>query len=241
MSCSPTPSASRAWCSPSRRSSKEARLSFYAIAGTANTIAALIGVYGVWLQLARVRENRRGGLAHPTEVLSLNSFASSYVASWAFFVYGYSIQPFNHFLVWSRLASCLLIWAVLLEIRRDRRSGASRAVLVSASVLLAGGLAGLAYAPALADDSRLVSQTLIVAITLLLGQSLWHQALLIWRSGKTGAVSKRLHQSILLVDATGIAFGLAMGLGDGWPLILLAMVSGALRLAILALFYITLR
>ena len=88
----------------------------------------------------------------------------------------------------------------------------------------------------MADDARRLSQLLIVAITVLLVQGSFHQIALIWRSGKTGAVSIRMNQFFLTMDASGILFGLAMGVESGWPLILLSAASALPKLAILWLF-----
>jgi hypothetical protein len=107
---------------------------------------------------------------------------------------------------------------------------------VTATVLALAGLAGLAFAPVVADDARRLSQLLIVAITVLLVQGNVHQIALIWRSGRTGAVSIRMNQFFLTMDASGILFGLAMGIGSGWPLILLAAGSALPKLVILWLF-----
>jgi hypothetical protein len=211
-------------------------VSFYQLAGALNTLCVLLGVLGIWLQIGKIRERKRSGMAHPTEILSLNNFATTFVASWSFFVYGYSIQPFNHVLVWPRLAAFLLTLVVLYEIQRDRRHELSVAVFLIASVLALAGLAGLAFAPVVADDARRLSQILIVTITVLLVQANIHQIALIWRSGKTGAVSIRMNQFYLTMDASGILFGFAMGIESGWPLILLSAASALPKLIILWLF-----
>jgi hypothetical protein len=212
-------------------------VSFYELAGALNVVCVLLGIFGVWLQIRMIRERKLApALGRPTDILSLNNFATGFVASWSFFVYGYSIQPFNHVLVWPRLAAFLLSLVVLYEIQRDRRTRTSMAVFLIASVLAVAGLAGLAFAPVVADDARRVSQLLIVAITVLLVQGNFHQIALIWRSGKTGAVSIRMNQFFLTMDASGILFGLAMGIGSGWPLILLSAGSAIPKLVILWLF-----
>src|SRR5687767_8561303 len=92
----------------------------YQVTGTLNALCVLLGIYGIWLQLRKILERKQAGAAHPTEILSLNHLATSYASCLAFFVYGYSIQPFNHFLVWPRSAAGLLTLAILHEIQRDR-------------------------------------------------------------------------------------------------------------------------
>jgi uncharacterized protein with PQ loop repeat len=204
----------------------------YQLAGALNTACVMLGVFGIWLQLGKIWERRRESHPHPAEVLSLNNFTVSFAASWSFFVYGYSIEPFNHVLVWPRLASFLLILLVLYEIQRDRRTSAARALFSAAVLLAAAGIAGLALGLAL-EEARRFSQALIVVVTTALVQGNLHQIFLIWRSGKTGAVSLRMNQFFLTMDATGVLFGLAMGIASGWPLVLLSAASAVPKLVIL--------
>jgi uncharacterized protein with PQ loop repeat len=208
----------------------------YHVAGSLNALCVLLGLWGIAHQIGKIWQRREAGAAHPAEVLSLNSFAVTFCASWSFFVYGYSIEPFNHVLVWPRLASFLLMLVILYEIRRDRRTRTSTAVFIVASIVAALGLAGLAFSPVLAQDARRLSQSLIVVITVLLVQGNVHQIILIWRSRRTGAVSLRMNQFLLTMDASGILFGFAMGVQSGWPLILLSAASAIPKLVILWLF-----
>ena len=209
----------------------------YQVAGTLNAVCVLLGLWGIAHQIGKIWQRREAGAAHPAEVLSLNSFAVTFCASWSFFVYGYSIEPFNHVLVWPRLASFVLTLVILYEIRRDRRTRMSSAVFFIASALAVLGLAGLAFSPVVAQDARRVSQALIVLITVLLVQGNVHQIMLIWHSRKTGAVSLRMNQFVLTMDASGILFGFAMGLQSGWPLILLSAASAIPKIIILWLFH----
>jgi hypothetical protein len=208
----------------------------YQVAGTLNALCVLLGLWGIAHQIGKIWQRREAGATHPAEVLSLNSFAVTFCGSWSFFVYGYSIEPFNHVLVWPRLASFLLTLVILYEIRRDRHTRMSNAVFCIAGVLAVLGLAGLAFSPVVAQDARRLSQSLIVVITVLLVQGNVHQIMLIWRSGRTGAVSLRMNQFVLTMDASGILFGFAMGVQSGWPLILLSAASAIPKLVILWLF-----
>ncbi len=211
-------------------------MTLYQLAGALNAVFVLVAVGGIWLQVRKIWDLKNSRASRPTEILSLNQFATAFLAYWAFFVYGYSIHPFNHFLAWPRLVACLLTLLILLEIYRDRKTPASLAVLATAVTLMLIGLAGLGLSAGFSDEGRVISQTLIVATALLLGQGYAHQIALIWRSGKTGAVSLRMNQLILAMDVTGVLFAFAMGIGLGWPLLLLSMVSGATKLAIMWLF-----
>jgi len=211
---------------------------FYTVAGAINTAFILLSLVGVWAQLRKVWHRRASGTpgAIATDILSLNQFTVSFLAYLSFFVYGYSIQPFNHFIVWPRLLASILVLLILREIWMDRRSRAAISGLALACLALLCALAGLVWGQRHVDEGRVLASAMIVAITVLLAQGYAHQILLIWRSGRTGAVSLRMSQLILLMDISTIVFAFAMGLRLGWPLLLLAVVSGSTKLAILWLF-----
>ena len=211
---------------------------FYNIAGMVNTAFILLSLVGVGAQLRLVRSRRERADAtdSATAVLSLNQFTVSFLAYLSFFVYGYSVTPFNHFIVWPRLLASVLVMALLVEIWRDRRSWSATISLLTAVLLLICALAGLAWGERHVDEGRVVASVMIVVITALLAQGYAHQILLILRNGHTGAVSLRMSQLILLMDLSTIVFAFAMGLRMGWPLLLLAVVSGSTKLVILYLF-----
>ncbi|QYG06845.1 hypothetical protein [Janthinobacterium sp. PAMC25594] len=214
-------------------------LSLYALAGSLNSLFIVVSLYGLWSQLQKIWRRKRDagiGAGQTTNILSLNQFSVSFLAYCAFFVYGYSITPFNHYIVWPRLLASLIALAILYEIDRDRRSLASRNALLACALLLCAGVAGLAFGPTFSDEKRVISQSLIVTVTVLLAQGYAHQIRLIWRSGKTGAVSLKMSQFILAMDVSTIFFACVMGLKTGWPLLLLASVSATTKLAIMWLF-----
>jgi len=211
---------------------------FYTVAGGINTGFILLSLVGVaaQLRLLRARRRRVGADDAITAVVSLNQFTVSFLAYLSFFVYGYSITPFNHFIVWPRLLASALVLLILVEIWRDRRNPASLISLVATCLLLFAALAGLLWGERHADPGRVLATAMIVVITALLAQGYAHQILLIWRNGHTGGVSLRMSQLILLMDLSTIVFAFAMGLRLGWPLLLLAVVSASTKLAVLWLF-----
>src|SRR2546423_66330 len=98
----------------------------YHITGAISAVIFLLTLGGLWSQLGFIFVRKRafgsGQLAQrPTAILSLNQFVSSFLAFFAFFLYGACLKPFNHYLVWSRLAATLLTLIILFEILRDRR------------------------------------------------------------------------------------------------------------------------
>jgi hypothetical protein len=210
----------------------------YSIAGTLNSIFILLSLLGIWSQVKKVweRKNDPECREKSTDLLSLNQFTVSFLAYWSFFVYGYSIRPFNHFIVWPRMIASLLVLILLYEIFIDRKTRSSLISLVVAACMMSAGLLGMGIGKTFVDEGRAVSQSLIVVVTLLLAQGYAHQIRLILISGKTGAVSLRMSQFILSMDVTTIIFALVMGLDTGWPLLLLASVSAATKLVIMWLF-----
>ncbi len=82
-------------------------------------------------------------------------------------------------------------------------------------------------------NSTAVAKAIVIAATLVLAQGYTHQILLIRRAGRTGAVSLRFHQCVLISALTTVAFGLTMKIDEGWPLVLLATVSASLKLVTL--------
>src|SRR5450830_1808472 len=124
--------------------------SLYALAGSLNSLFIVVSLYGLWSQLQKIwqrKHDARVGAGKTTDILSLNQFSVSFLAYCAFFVYGYSITPFNHYIVWPRLIASLIALAILYEIDRDRRSLASRNALLACALLLGAGVAGLLFGP----------------------------------------------------------------------------------------------
>lgn len=213
--------------------------SLYAFAGSLNSLLIVISLYGLWSQLKKIWQRKQDhhiASGKRTEILSINQFTVSFLAYCAFFVYGYTITPFNHYIVWPRLLASLIALGILFEIYRDRRSTTARYALLACALLLCAGIVGLMFGPTFSDQKRLISQSLIVAVTLLLAQGYAHQIRLIYRSGKTGAVSLKMSQFILAMDISTIFFACVMGLSTGWPLLLLASVSATTKLIIMWLF-----
>ena len=86
------------------------------------------------------------------------------------------------------------------------------------------------FAEYMQQSVKYFAQGLVVFATIVLAQGYFHQILLIRRSCSTGAVSIRFQQGVLLTALSTVAFGIAIGIKDGWPLILLASVSATLKL-----------
>ena len=207
--------------------------------GSVNTVCILISVYGVFSQLSTIRRRKQqqGAAEDVTRILSLNQFSVSFFAYFSFFVYGYSIQPFNHFIVWPRLVASIFVLAILFEIWRDRKTGLAKSAFMAAVLALAAGIIGLLHGGQYSDEGKLVSTVLIIAISVLIAQGYLHQVLLIRKRGDTGAVDIKMSQFILLMDFSTMALVFATGIDLAWPLLVLASTSAVTKLVILYLFY----
>ena len=211
-------------------------MTYYHLTGSLNGALFVLSLAGLVAQLGTIwrRRGASEASAEPaTAVLSLNYFSVSYLAYFSFFVYGYSILPFNHYLVWPRLLGCVLVLVVLFEIARDRRTRLSQLATGTAVVLLVAGLALLVSGRASGAAARTGPQLLSVVAAVFISQSLLHQIFLIRRSGQIGAVSWPLHFFTFLKDLSTLLFGLSMGLAFGWPLMVMGGASAALKLVLL--------
>ena len=204
--------------------------------GALNSILIVVSLVGVFSQVRTIWSRKKGNLNRATEALSLNKFFVSFLAYYSFFVYGMSIEPFNHFIVWPRLSAALLVAIILYEIWFDRKTVASLMFFIFAISLLTSGVIFGLTAGSYEDQGRHLMTVMIVVITIFLAQGYIHQIIQVLKLGSTGALDIKMSQFILLMDMSTIAFAFVMGLEDGWPLLLLAVVSACTKIVILYLF-----
>lgn len=211
-------------------------MEYFNLFGAINTFFIIVSLYGILSQVRKIWSRKRVIDNRPTELLSINQFAVSYLAYFSFFIYGYSVEPFNHYIVWPRLVATLLIGIILFEIWADRKTQNSKYIFLGAIAFLAAGLGGLFCGRTFVDEGRIVSIGIILAVSCLIAQGYYHQIKLIWVSGSTGVVDIKMSQFIFMMDVSTIAFALTMGISDGWPLMVLAITSGITKLVIMYLF-----
>lgn len=212
-------------------------MDLYNIFGTLNTIFITVSLFGVYSQLRTVWQRKQMAPSGSTELLSTNQFTVSYLAYLSFFIYGYSIEPFNHYIVWPRLVASILVTFILYEIWLDRRNRTSQITLSIALITLLIALLGLLLGNAIVDEGKVISTSIIIIVSALIAQGYFHQIRLIINTGKTGAVDLKMSQFILLMDISTIAFAFSMGLNLGWPLLVLAVTSAITKLIIMYLFH----
>lgn len=213
-------------------------MDLYNVFGVVNSIFIIISLYGVYSQLRTIwrRKSARAEGLRPTTLLSLNQFTVSHLAYLSFFIYGYSIEPFNHYIVWPRLIASVIVALILFEIWQDRKSQHATYSFGFACITLSLAIVGLFIGETITDQGKYISTTIIILVSVLIAQGYYHQIKLILNSGSTGAVDLKMSQFILMMDISTIAFALSMGLNLGWPLLVLAITSGITKVIIMFLF-----
>lgn len=203
----------------------------YHLLGTLSALLFVLTWLGLWAQV-------RGIQAHSlhsdsaTKSLSLNQFGSSFFAFYANFIFGISVEPFNHYLVWTRCGALLLTLIILWRIWQDRRSSTTFVTLVVACLALAGGFISMGFRPFPAF-AQLGANGLMLVVTAILIQGTFHQWLILRRYGQIGALSFGLFRSILIKDVSTLLFGLTMPLSQSWPLLVLNGSSVVMRGSVL--------
>lgn len=208
----------------------------YVVTGWLNAALMSVCFMGAVFQWMHIRRRRQDADDGPTDLLSLRQFNSSFLGTFVAFVFGYSVQAFEHFLVWPRLASAVIYLMIIAEIHYDRRNPATRRSVITFGMLLAAGLLGMAMREDVARYLHGLSVAALIGVACMLAIGYFHQIQIVWRHGRTGALSLRMNQFILMMDLSTLAFALAMGIGNAWPVALVSFVSLWTKLCILWLF-----
>ncbi len=198
----------------------------YHVLGWVSVLFFSLSLIGIATQLREIwqRKRRRLQLESPTEfdrptaVLSLNQFFASFLAFYSFLVYGFCLEPFNHYLVWTRLVATALVLVIIYEIWDDRRGRLPTLTLVASLFMLLAAVSLLTFARGIVSEGRIASAWLAVFAATVFGQGIIHQVARVRQTGHTGAVSLRMHQLTTCKDLSTIGFALAMPMADGWPL-----------------------
>lgn len=211
----------------------------YHVTGSISVFFFLLSLLGIFTQL---REIWRRKHAHrdtpaaevderdrPTAVLSLNQFFASFLAFYSFLVYGFCSEPFNHYLVWTRLPATLLVLTILYEIWHDRRGEVAFVVFSGSLALVVLAVVTLISGQQVIEGSRHVAGWLAIVAATVFGQGIIHQILQVRRRGHTGAISLRMHQLTTCKDLSTIAFALTMPFDQGWPLMTVGCVGVATK------------
>ncbi|WP_412724759.1 hypothetical protein [Alteromonas sp. D210916BOD_24] len=203
----------------------------YHVLGLASAALFLLTWTGLYAQINAMTRYQHV-TSDANHSLSLNQFGSSYFAFFSIFLFGISVEPFNHYLVWTRFGALVLTLIILWKIWQHRRNRIASSVALIASISLIGGLVSMAFRPfpALAQFG---ANTLMLVVTVILFQGSLHQLLVLRRRQKVGSLSFALFRNILIKDVSTLMFGLTMPLSQSWPLLILNGTSVVMRGSIL--------
>ena len=203
----------------------------YNIAGVISSSFVFLSLIGIFFQLRliwdRKKQAKKGELddGTPTSILSLNRFFTSFSAFFSMFLYGLTLEPFDHYLVWPRIMALFLVLYVLFEVLQDRRSKRSFILFFSAVILMVMSLV-LGFTSYRTSIHTIgVPQIFIIVALVLYVQGAIHQIYIVRNSGRTGALSLKMHQLFFMKDLSSLSYGITMGSAQGWPVILFYTAS----------------
>ena len=203
----------------------------YHVMGLVSSALFLLTWFGLWSQIKSM--NKYQYLCRDANnSLSLNQFGSSYFAFFSLFLFGISVEPFNHYLVWTRFGALLLTLVIIMKIWQQRRGPVTTMVASIATLVFLAGIASMFFRPFPAI-AQLGTATLMLGVTVILFQGTLHQLLVLKRRQKVGSLSATLFKNILIKDVSTLLFGLTMPLSQSWPLLVLNGTSVIMRGAVL--------
>lgn len=212
----------------------------YNSVGMLSSLMFLGCLFGLVKQYKRIgkrkAENQAKGFA--TQSLSVNSFFSSFVAFYAFFLYSIMLQEIDYYLFVTRLLAASMTLVVLYEIFKDRAALSQRLPFISGMLLMIIAVLCIGVREDMLFIGRSASIFLAVGATLIMLQGGIQQIRKIRQEQTTGALSLSMNVIFCMKDLSNVAFGLVLGLEDGWPLIMTGSVSALTKCAVILQFYL---
>ena len=208
----------------------------YHVLGFVSAALFLLTWLGLWSQIQAMSRYQnaitRSSSLDANQSLSLNQFGSSYFAFFSIYLFGISVEPFNHYLVWTRFGALILTLVIIWKIWQHRRTKVSGWVTAVALLAFVAGTISIAFRP-FPGVAQLGANTLMLVVTVVLFQGSLHQWLVLQRRKKVGSLSFALFRNILIKDVSTLLFGLTMPLSQSWPLLILNGTSVIMRGSIL--------
>ncbi|WP_261845024.1 hypothetical protein [Aliamphritea ceti] len=214
----------------------------YNAVGMLSSLMFLGCLFGLVKQYRRINarkndpQNSEAGYA--TRSLSVNSFFSSFVAFYAFFLYSIMLVEIDYYLFVTRLLAASMTLVVLYEIFRDRKPLSQRLPFLSGVLLMAVAILCIGVREDKLFIGRSASIFLAVGATLIMLQGGIQQIRKIREEKSTGALSLSMNVIFGMKDLSNIAFGLVIGFADGWPLIMTGTVSALTKAVVILQFYL---
>jgi len=212
----------------------------YNIAGIVSSLLFLGCLAGLFDQIRCIYMRRRlqtkNGYA--TQSLSVNGFFSSFIAFYAFFLYSIMLVDIDYYIFFTRLFASIMTCAILYEIYRDRRNLSQKIPFLVGIACMLSSFLILFFRDDVRFFGKYLSTVLVVSATIIVFQGGVQQILKICQEKCTGALSMSMTIVFFAKDLSNFAFGLVLGFGIGWPLLLMGGVSALLKLCIIAQFVI---
>ncbi|MGB1238427.1 MAG: hypothetical protein ACPG4U_09475 [Pseudomonadales bacterium] len=174
---------------------------------------------------------------YATQSLSVNSFFSSFVAFYAFFLYSIMLAEVDYYLFVTRLLAASMTLLILYQIYSDRASLSQRLPFLSGLGLMVLALGTLGVREELLLTGRTVATALAVGATFVMLQGGIQQIRKIAKAQTTGALSLSMNAIFMAKDVANMGFGAVLGFADGWPLLLIGGVSATIKAVIIGQFY----
>ena len=204
---------------------------FYHIMGLVSAALFLLTWLGLYAQIKAMNKYEHLS-SDANNSLSLNQFGSSYFAFFSIFLFGISVEPFNHYLVWTRCGALLLTLIIIYKIWAQRRTSLTALVTVVAGLSLIAGFVSMYFRP-FPTLAQFGANALMLVVTVILFQGTLHQWVVLRRRQKVGSLSATLFKNILIKDVSTLMFGLTMPISQSWPLLILNGTSVVMRGAVL--------
>lgn len=216
-------------------------MSAYHFWGFVSSAFFLSAVPAIGHQLKRIWERKRlrasGALTEAaTHSISVNQVFSSYCAIYSFFLFGLVLDSPDPFLTYPRAAVGLLLYIVLYELFRDRRSRATTLAFAVATISLLIPCVLVATHTRGSPGVRSMSHILVCVATLIMGQGAYSQVRLLRRNQARGAVSLPMHVVLYLKDLSGMLFGLQIG-ASAWSIVLMHLTNVIMRAPIIWMYW----
>ncbi len=214
----------------------------YNAVGMLSSLMFLGCLFGLVKQYRRINSRKQevqgSEAGYATRSLSVNSFFSSFIAFYAFFLYSIMLQEIDYYLFVTRLLAASMTLVVLFEIFRDRKPLSQRLPFLSGVLLMAVAILCIGVREDMLFIGRSASIFLAVGATLIMLQGGIQQIRKIREEQSTGALSLSMNVIFAMKDVSNIAFGLVIGVADGWPLIMTGSVSALTKAAVILQFYL---
>lgn len=195
-------------------------------------LGCLFGLVKQFQQISKrkqVASSEGKGSGFATQSLSVNNFFSSFIGFYAFFVYSMMLQDVDYYLFVTRLLAASATMVILYEVFRDRNQLSQKLPFICAVIGMIIAFICFEYRENFLFVGRSVASVLAVGATFIIFQGGVQQIRKIRKEKTTGALSFSMNVIFMCKDLSNLAFGLVMGLNDGWPLILIGSISSLVK------------